>query len=52
MATEVHMNKETNEKQAVETQQTIGENLNTLNQPNTYNAKGQKTKKKRFTFYL
>lgn len=46
------MNKEANEKHAIETQQTIGENLNTLNQPNTYNAKTQKVKKKRFTFYL
>jgi hypothetical protein len=46
------MNKEANEKQAIETQQTIGNNLNTLNQSNSYNTKTQKVKKKRFTFYL
>jgi hypothetical protein len=46
------MNKEANEKHAIETQQTIGESLNTINQPNNYNAKTQKVKKKRFTFYL
>ena len=46
------INKEANQEHAAETQRTIGENLNTLNQPNTYNAKTQKVKKKRFTFYL
>lgn len=45
-------NKEVNEKHARKTQEDLSQDLNELNKPNSYNTKKEKSKKKRFRFYM
>ena len=44
--------KDSNEKAANEKKAETSENLNTINKPNKYNSGIQKTRKKRYNFYM
>ena len=45
-------NKNAHESEIQENKEETSKNLKKLNKPNTYNSKVQKTKKKRFSFYM